>query len=94
RMVQEALSNVIKHASASSIRLAGREEGGQLHIVVEDDGRGFDVSRKLEERQGLGLTGFHERAKLLGGVIEIKSIPGEGTTWMLKVPTLQKQAHE
>lgn len=87
RMVQEALSNVIKHADASTIQLTGaRKDQSWFRVEVLDDGRGFHVGAKRKERKGLGLQSFKERAKYLGGRFELKSTPGEGTSWSIEIP--------
>jgi signal transduction histidine kinase len=82
RILQEALSNVVKHADASQVRVAVGLEDRAMRVVVEDDGRGFDADRLLDAAdasRGLGLTGFQERVKLLDGRFECRSAPGEGT---------------
>jgi signal transduction histidine kinase len=76
RLVQEALTNVAKHARASKVRVAvGESGGGELCIEVQDDGGGFDPDTTDE---GFGLSGMHERATLAGGTLRVES--GEGGT--------------
>jgi len=84
RVVQEALSNVVKHAGAEhvSVVLAQRESG--VAAIIEDDGQGFDES--LIRPDALGLTGMRERLALVGGTLEIESAPGSGTTVAARVP--------
>jgi signal transduction histidine kinase len=84
RIVQEALTNVVKHASANrvSIVVAGSERS--VRAVVEDDGVGFD-QRSVRE-QALGVVGMRERAQLLGGRLEIEASPGVGTTVVVELP--------
>ena len=77
RLVQEALTNVAKHARASHVRLSIREDEGQLQLEVQDDGAGFD-SRAVSH--GFGLAGMRERVSLAGGDLEIDS--GEHGTLM------------
>ncbi len=83
RIVQEALNNVIRHAEASKVHIALEYTGEGVHVAVQDDGRGFDVERLKQptatHRQPLGLAGMQERAALLGGLVTIRSRPGEGT---------------
>ncbi len=83
RIVQEALNNVIRHAEASKVHIALEYTGQGVHVAVQDDGRGFDVERLKQptatHRQPLGLAGMQERAALLGGLVTIRSRPGEGT---------------
>ena len=85
RIAQEALTNVARHSKASRVDVSLRAEGGHLTLSVEDDGRGFD-QRELSESRGLGVVGMRERAELIGGTLEIRSRPGEGTRVHLKVP--------
>jgi signal transduction histidine kinase len=82
RLVQEALTNVAKHAGASSVKLAVRERGGELTITVEDDGRGFDP--ETIER-GFGMAGMRERVSLAGGGLSIESGP-RGTVVRASLP--------
>jgi signal transduction histidine kinase len=86
RLVQEALTNAVKHASASQVTLSVQEGDGEIQIAIRDDGAGFDQSTPTS---GRGLTGMRERIELLGGEIEVSSKPGEGTEISARVP-LQK----
>ena len=83
RMVQEALTNIVKHAQArhASIVLSGGH--GAITVLIEDDGRGFDVA---VAREGMGLDGMRERLGLIGGKLTIESRLGGGTTLVAKVP--------
>jgi signal transduction histidine kinase len=85
RIVQEALANVRRHAGARSVEVALGERGGGLHVVVRDDGRGFDPSAP-EEPGHLGLRAMPERAELVGGRLRIESGPGRGTTVEVWLP--------
>jgi signal transduction histidine kinase len=73
RVVQEALTNVAKHAGAGRVRVEVARDNGTVEVVVEDDGRGFDPAAATG---GLGLTGMRERVELSGGRLEIRSRPG------------------
>ena len=85
RLVQEALTNVVKHAGAASVSVVVTPTAGGVRTVIEDDGRGFDPG---DVREGaLGLTGMRERAMLLGGSFEVQSSPGGGTTIVAELPT-------
>jgi len=89
RIVQEALTNVRRHAKASEaeVRLQWGDE--QLELSVADDGRGFDVQETLEQahwEKQFGLLGMQERAYLMGGALEIHSAPGEGTAMRVILP--------
>jgi two-component system, NarL family, sensor kinase len=84
RICQEALTNVARHAEAGRADVQLVATPGQIRLVVEDDGRGFDVSNMPEDRHG--LVGMNERAKMLGGRLEIWSNPGAGTRIEATVP--------
>lgn len=84
RLVQEALTNVARHADARHVSISIVRKNGSVSAVVEDDGRGFAVE---ETRDGaLGLVGMQERVALLGGRITIESTSGRGTTLAVEVP--------
>jgi len=89
RAVQEALTNVAKHAGATSVRVEVRQEASRIVAVIEDDGRGFNVTEKLHraDRPGLGLLGMEERISSLGGTLSIHSQPGQGTRLTIYLPT-------
>ncbi|MDR5694787.1 MAG: histidine kinase [Armatimonadota bacterium] len=89
RIVQEALTNVGKHAQAESASVLLEQRDHSLIAIVEDDGRGFDVEQILQESRldaKLGLYGMIERADLIGGKLSIESRPGGGTTVFLEIP--------
>lgn len=83
RLLQEALSNVLKHAGARRVRISTRHKGSYVEIHVEDDGDGFDIS---SAQMGRGLKSQQRRAKLLGGSVRIDSSPGNGTRLSLRLP--------
>lgn len=78
RIVQEALTNVLKHAQARNVSILLNRKGSTVAAVVEDDGRGFSPKEIGDE--GLGLLGMRERLALLDGTLKIESSPGAGTT--------------
>jgi signal transduction histidine kinase len=84
RVVQEALSNVRKHSGASRVSVALRSTRTFVGLTVADDGLGFDPGRLTNDR--LGLAGISERVRLLGGVVEIETSPGSGTTVRATLP--------
>lgn len=84
RVVQEALTNVVRHADASSASVAVTVSSGRLRAVIEDDGAGFDPARRLGGH--LGVQGMEERAELVGGTVRVVSAVGSGTTVVLEVP--------
>jgi signal transduction histidine kinase len=84
RIVQESLTNIVKHARADEVSIVVGRKGGLVTVVVEDDGVGFEPARTRED--GLGLIGMRERVSLLGGRLAIESRPGAGTTFVAEVP--------
>lgn len=84
RVVQEALTNVVRHAAASSASVVVARDGGRLRAVVEDDGHGFDLGDA--PRPSLGLAGMSERATLVGGSLHIDTAEGQGAIVRLEVP--------
>jgi signal transduction histidine kinase len=98
RVVQEALANVAKHAQALNVSVLLERRGSSLVVIVEDDGRGFNVSRVMKtarEDKRLGLFGMQERASLIGGTLTVESHPGGGTTIFFECPSEQREvSHE
>jgi len=85
RVVQEALTNVVRHSSASTASVALASSGGLLRVLIEDDGVGFD-SQRGRTQPHLGIEGMLERAELVGGTVSVTSAVGSGTTVVLEVP--------
>ncbi|HXV05632.1 MAG TPA: ATP-binding protein, partial [Solirubrobacterales bacterium] len=83
RLVQEALNNVAKHAGAGGVTLRVAEGDSRLDVVVADDGRGFDPAA---DHSGFGVAGMRERVELVGGELDIESVPGAGTRVMAAIP--------
>ena len=83
RLVQEALTNALKHAEAKRVEVAVEGHDGEIRIAIRDDGRGFDLALATG---GRGLTGMRERIELFGGSIEVTSEPGKGTEIVATVP--------
>ncbi len=89
RIAQEALTNVARHANAHSVSVLLESRRGSVRLIVEDDGRGFDMASCLNQSHDgrcLGVFGMRERATLLGGNLTIESTPGGGTTVFVEVP--------
>ena len=84
RVVQEALTNIVKHADAGRVSILLSRKDGSVVAVVEDDGSGFDPGASRED--ALGLAGMRERAALVGGRLQIESAVGAGTTLVAEVP--------
>jgi signal transduction histidine kinase len=85
RIVQEALRNIYKHSGADEVRIRLSREGGNVRLSIADNGRGFD-DRSPASNGGIGLASMEERVRLMGGRIEIRSAPGQGTTIVIAVP--------
>ncbi len=93
RIAQEALQNVVKHAGATKARLRLLTHGDTITLEVEDDGQGFTSTSSPQPASpaGYGLPGMRERAELLGGTLEVKSYPGQGTLLRLRFPASQNE---
>lgn len=83
-ITKELLLNVVKHAEARNATLLMAQQNGSLALTVTDDGRGFDTATRIGT--GTGTTSMRERVKALGGTLDIRSAPGDGTTVEVKVP--------
>jgi len=90
RVLQEALHNAQKHSGVERIEVQLREDSGEIHLVVSDLGRGFDLETAMQGR-GLGLTSMQDRVRLVNGTIEVDSKPMGGTTIHVRVPRESKQ---
>jgi len=89
RVVQEGLTNVAKHAAANRVSLLVDRSQGDLRIVLEDDGKGFETAEVLvspERGRRLGLQGMRERVTQLGGTLAVESSPGSGTALFARIP--------
>jgi len=83
RIVQEGLTNVVKHAHAGRVSILLTRQNGRVKLVIEDDGRGFDPERPGD---GFGIQGIRERVELLGGTMRVESRAGAGATLAVEVP--------
>jgi two-component system sensor histidine kinase UhpB len=86
RIVQEALSNVVRHSGATRAAVRVVREPDRLIVTVEDDGHGFNVPEVRAAGRGLGLFGMGERAAYLGGRVDVQSAPGTGTRVRAEIP--------
>jgi signal transduction histidine kinase len=86
RLVQEALTNVVKHANAERASATVTERDGEITITVADEGVGFSPHR---QESGFGLIGMRERIALVGGSVEVRAAPGEGTTVRATLPAIR-----
>ena len=95
RIIQEALNNVAKHSGATRVAIVLRRSAGQVHAIIEDDGRGFDARVASQSGNGsgrLGLLGIRERLGIVGGNFKIESAPQRGATLFVRIPI--SKAHE
>ena len=84
RIVQEALTNVVKHADAARVSIVVTRKPDSVLVMIEDDGRGFDPA--ASGGGGLGLLGMRERVELLDGSLQVEAAPGQGTTLIVALP--------
>jgi signal transduction histidine kinase len=84
RIVQEALTNIVKHAGASRVSILLVRSSGSATVVIEDDGQGFDPAKLRED--GMGIIGMRERVELHEGRLTVESTPGSGATLVAEVP--------
>jgi signal transduction histidine kinase len=87
RVVQEAVTNAVKHAGAEEVAVSVREADGVVTVRVRDEGHGFDPA---EQPRGYGLVGMRERVESLGGALAIESAPGAGTTVTVRLPAQRR----
>jgi signal transduction histidine kinase len=93
RIVQECLNNVVAHANAENVRIQIVYEDNRLQVTIQDDGVGFDTTDVMASASGkMGLIGMRERAQSIGGQIEVKSAPGQGSRVVFNVPMVPRNA--
>lgn len=85
RIIQEAITNIVKHAQASITRVKLEGSASRVKVLIEDNGKGFDL-QEVQQGRHFGLLGMAERAELLGGTFNIWSQPGEGTRIEITIP--------
>jgi PAS domain S-box-containing protein len=85
RVVQEALTNVLRHAAASTVSVVLASHADNLQVIIDDNGRGFDAEA-VAAKGRLGLAGIAERLAVVGGTLSIDSSPGAGTTLYVRIP--------
>jgi signal transduction histidine kinase len=86
------LTNIGRHASATRVSIAAKRERDGIRFDLEDNGTGFSLEEYLERQgpRGLGLATMNERAKLMGGALEVTSRVGEGTRVCIRVPVARR----
>jgi len=87
RICQEAIANVLRHAQATKLEVELFEQGDELHLVVTDDGKGFDPG--AIPKGAFGVLGIRETLRLFGGSLEINSVKLKGTRLAARVPVIQ-----
>jgi len=92
RIIQESLSNALRHSGAGGARVVVEVEEGVVTAEVEDDGRGFNPAHMSDKGAGLGLVGMQERALMMGGRVTVDSTPGQGTRIRIEVPSSAVEA--
>jgi signal transduction histidine kinase len=88
-IIQESINNALKYAKADHVWVRLKQSQNTLEVTIQDDGRGFDLQKVMssyEQRGSFGLLNIEERAKLIGGMAELHSAPGAGTTVRVIVP--------
>ena len=85
RILQESLTNVVRHAAASEVKIRLQEKDRELTLLVQDNGKGMRMD-KLFRSRSLGILGMHERALVFGGEVIIEATPGKGTTVLVRIP--------
>ena len=83
RIIQESMNNVVKYAKANNVTISIADRDNKLHIIITDDGIGFDVKAK---RKGIGISNMAHRIESYNGIIDVISSPGNGTTIDIKIP--------
>jgi signal transduction histidine kinase len=93
RIVQEGLNNICRHAKAKNVRLKLVAAYPNIILRMEDDGKGFEIEKRLREavlEKRMGLMSMRERVNLLGGKVRITSKEGQGTKVVIKIPFNKK----
>lgn len=85
RIMQEAVTNVVRHANATELTVILKQEKNMIILCIEDNGLGFDLYKIKTQNKGIGLLSMKERVKMLGGNLEIKTRPGYGTLIRVEV---------
>jgi signal transduction histidine kinase len=85
RIIQELITNVIKHTEATEVNIHITNHGESLNILVEDNGKGFEV-KNMATNKGMGLRSIDKRIASLNGSLDIESAPGTGTVVIIDIP--------
>lgn len=93
RIILELINNIVKHADARKVTIQLIKYPNYINLVIEDDGRGFNYSKAVDEKKGIGLGNIQSRVEYLNGTIDIDSSPGKGTTVIIEVPSGQAEKY-
>jgi signal transduction histidine kinase len=85
RMIQEILTNAIKHAEASEITVSLTQDEDSINIIIEDNGKGFNA-KNIAKKEGMGLNNITKKVEQLNGTFNIDSFEGKGTTILIDIP--------
>ncbi len=88
RIILELLNNIVKHADAAKATIQLIKYPAYINLMIEDDGKGFEYSKAIEEKKGIGLGNIQSRVEYLNGSIDIDSVQGKGTTVIIEIPLL------
>lgn len=96
RVVQSALTNVAQHACASRVKVSIRKVANCVLMEITDNGKSFDVERTLRAKRNkhLGLLGMRERVEMVGGILNVESVPGHGTTIQAQIPFVKARTEK
>jgi signal transduction histidine kinase len=86
RIVQEAVNNTLRHAGATEVRVGMEVKEGVLHLLIADNGRGFNYEGQLEGGGGLGLRSLRSRADVMNARMRVESKEGKGTAYLFEIP--------
>ncbi|CAL2107134.1 hypothetical protein T190115A13A_310002 [Tenacibaculum sp. 190524A02b] len=86
RIIQEILSNIIKHSNAKSVSISISKKENRIETIIEDNGEGFELSEKLNSNTSLGMKTLFERARIIKSKLQFNSSTNKGTTMKLVTP--------
>jgi len=94
RVAQEALTNVVRHARATEVKMNISKISGAIRMEISDNGRSFLVEKIVSDKnpKRLGLVGMKERVEMVGGRLTIESVRGEGTTVRVEIPFARSES--
>jgi signal transduction histidine kinase len=90
RIFQEALTNVVRHADATRVKVTLKEEGNIIILRIKDNGKGIDEGH-ISDLKSFGLLSMKERARYWGGQVEIEGTPGKGTLVLVRIPRANQE---